>query len=1240
MNQTSLDPSTKSAPANFVGRNWLLQHVDDFLKQEGERYFVVIGEPGIGKSFFAEHLTQIKKIHAYHFCSALDGGTLDPPAFAASMSLQLVRSLPDFGQYVVERIPTHITGTAAVGEGTAYGVYINNYILNGRSAAEAFQCLVKEPLDSWCKQTPSESVILLVDALDESLRLDGHTNIVDLITTARGLPEQVHWLLTSRPGEHIRTLPGARLEILDASDENQGDVRAYVKAFLEEPLISQSLRENGTEPNTFREELVMHSSGNFLYLYHVFNSIRDNATAGRPLLTFGRLPSGLVGIYADFLERILLEKPSNEWKSLYRPVLGTLAVAREGLPFDLLASLSGINAQDLNDVLNDIKQFLDLDRGQNPDRYRIYHTSFADFLTDREQNPGRWIEATSQHNRIADYYLRAWGDLDKGLPKLNAAATLDPKNHYGFRYLPGHLEGANRSQDLDHLLELDQVVDQERENLWYAVKARTGQLDGYQKDIERAWAHAKLTGEIELQIRCALCLSSVRNVGYLPIRFLEMALKYNVFSSQQALDFSQLYREPVESAKALSRLIPLLQGVERADAIGDACEIAIAHLNSEVLVALVPHLPEQLLLDVLDATNDIKEDPDAAKVLSAVAAYIPEAYLDTGKGIAATIVDDLLQVRVLCAVAARRSGQERNEALSEIEAIVAAMPDGSDKVQALSEVAACQDADGSAKTLDEALLLARQLDYWNDLAPALGALGRRVLTTQQIELAFEIATKTFEEEDHPGTLESYASVLSVLGPLLSETQRRDVVGELVTKLRKNDSWITGSFFNRLIATLLLYVTPEQQKELFPGAIGHLIWAVAGEPGGIFPERVSTRDWKRHAALKVLSKLPEDLLEPAVSTANEVRYDAERAEILAVLVPRLSPDRTVELLRTEVKRVQALRDEGARTQALAALVGHVQLDQRAELAEIILSAAQKLTYRRFEAIVKLAPHLSDESRQKAIEAALISMAELDSRGRSEALVTLGPILSDDSLLKALEIAKGLKSTDYPALAALIPRLPGDQRHDLIDKVLSSAQPWVAAELPGDFVPALRAIAPYLDEAQRTIAFETCKAVLGITVEGMAVLAPWLDKKQIDEALKAFKRIPRGRRRDHSATALAERLVPPTGNEHLTEAQRVEALSKSLTTANEIDEDDDRAETLVALLPTLPEDLWHEALNDMLSSCVGTKLVSDGFVRTEKSIRRAFLLAQIAEAADTIAKVGGERVIVDTVRAIRDTAAWWP
>ncbi len=37
---------------DFTGREWLLDKGDSWLKREGERFFILTGEPGTGKSIF------------------------------------------------------------------------------------------------------------------------------------------------------------------------------------------------------------------------------------------------------------------------------------------------------------------------------------------------------------------------------------------------------------------------------------------------------------------------------------------------------------------------------------------------------------------------------------------------------------------------------------------------------------------------------------------------------------------------------------------------------------------------------------------------------------------------------------------------------------------------------------------------------------------------------------------------------------------------------------------------------------------------------------------------------------------------------------------------------------------------------------------------------------------------------------------------------------------------------------
>lgn len=81
-------------------------------------------------------------------------------------------------------------------------------------------------------------VVLLVDALNEAVRLDRHPNILDLIDTACDLPDAVHWLFTSRQGKHLAVLPSTRMVMPDDSIKNMADVQACVTAVPAGPTVT------------------------------------------------------------------------------------------------------------------------------------------------------------------------------------------------------------------------------------------------------------------------------------------------------------------------------------------------------------------------------------------------------------------------------------------------------------------------------------------------------------------------------------------------------------------------------------------------------------------------------------------------------------------------------------------------------------------------------------------------------------------------------------------------------------------------------------------------------------------------------------------------------------------------------------------------------------------------------------------------------------------------------------------
>src|SRR4028118_371252 len=87
---------------NFTGREWVFKEIDRWLQQDNERFFILTGEPGSGKTAIAQRLTQFSQsqeslhpdllpsfLNAIHICSARDSTSVDPRNFCKSVALQL-----------------------------------------------------------------------------------------------------------------------------------------------------------------------------------------------------------------------------------------------------------------------------------------------------------------------------------------------------------------------------------------------------------------------------------------------------------------------------------------------------------------------------------------------------------------------------------------------------------------------------------------------------------------------------------------------------------------------------------------------------------------------------------------------------------------------------------------------------------------------------------------------------------------------------------------------------------------------------------------------------------------------------------------------------------------------------------------------------------------------------------------------------------------------------------------------
>jgi hypothetical protein len=537
---------------DFVGRGWMLDQLDSFLKSKELRCFLIEGKPGTGKSVLAAHFvkTQEIQIHAYHFCSSREGGTLEPTAFVSSVSRQLVNSIPGFGKKIVEQPPVQKIDVSQdiekIEGGQVYGVYIDKFIVQTPSADAAFQFLVREPLKSWAKgRSEQDRVVILVDALDEAARLDRTPNIVGLIEAARDLPAQVRWVLTTRPKGPLAIEPDVQCVILDEAADNLKDLGLYIDDRLENAKVEAALESQTVDPALLREELLKRSEGNFLYLKYVLDDLSQDVKEGRPLRPFADLPEGLDAVYLGYLVREK-ERGKSPWSERHRPVLGVLAVAHEAVPFGALAAFSGVESQEANTVIQGLIQLLDETTTNGDASYRLYHTSFADFLTDRKRSQDYWTDPVHYNRRIADYAFstyqgqwRDWQGLDIAWP-------------YAVRNAASHLSNAAglcREQKLpsdQHLAIRSLVRLTLNREFRVAYLEETDDIPGLSRimdDTLRRAAEDPTPQGLPLAVEAALGLVEFRHRKLAPAHVFDSARRGDVAGAERSLDLFPLERE-------------------------------------------------------------------------------------------------------------------------------------------------------------------------------------------------------------------------------------------------------------------------------------------------------------------------------------------------------------------------------------------------------------------------------------------------------------------------------------------------------------------------------------------------------------------------------------------------------------------------------------------------------------------------------------------------------------------------
>jgi len=286
---------------DFTGREWVFHKINAWLERDESRVFLLTGGPGSGKSALAARLVQISqgevaaeawphlskgRLTFAHFCQAQNDRTINPLRFIEALSRQLADCHQAFAKELI-RIndrqiiinSTQTIGTAAPGA-EIKNLVIESLHLGNLSARHAFDQVIRRPLEQLYKTDFKETILILVDALDEALTYDSDNNMVTLLKHAtdhsQDLPGQVRFLLTSRPDPRVtQTIGKASLNLIDNAPDNVNDVRAY------------AYRRLNALPEPQRGELAgrveASGKGNFLYARYVLENLLANMSQAKDL---------------------------------------------------------------------------------------------------------------------------------------------------------------------------------------------------------------------------------------------------------------------------------------------------------------------------------------------------------------------------------------------------------------------------------------------------------------------------------------------------------------------------------------------------------------------------------------------------------------------------------------------------------------------------------------------------------------------------------------------------------------------------------------------------------------------------------------------------------------------------------------------------------------------------------------------------------------------------------------------
>ena len=343
-NITGFEALIKEKTRSFCGRKFVFEKFDDFIENNCNGFFVVVGDAGMGKSAIAaKYVSEHQAVHCFNILSERRN---TPEQFLKTIRKQL----------------------------------INRFKLQNAEEAD-LSALITEAAG---KMDVEEYLVIVVDALDEVEQESGAANILYLPET---LPEQVYFLLTRRPytADKKRLRVSAPIEELDLTAneyqiKNREDIEEYVDFFINNDIdhkeaLKKWIDRRNITAEDFRVQVAEKSENNFMYVRYMLPAIARDFFSN--CLTLQQLPEGLQQYYQTHWIRMGMDDKPQE---LMVKILFILVEIGTPITLDMVAAITQQDEYDVQLILDQWVEYLKKQEMEKEMCYSIYHGSFLDFL--------------------------------------------------------------------------------------------------------------------------------------------------------------------------------------------------------------------------------------------------------------------------------------------------------------------------------------------------------------------------------------------------------------------------------------------------------------------------------------------------------------------------------------------------------------------------------------------------------------------------------------------------------------------------------------------------------------------------------------------------------------------------------------------------------------------------------------------------------------------------------------------